>query len=89
MLSLETITTFFASAVLLALAPGPDNIFVLTQGALYGAVSGIAVTLGCDNWPQCETEIARHRGIVSELFESFISDEAGHEKEAVAITGVN
>lgn len=30
----------------MALVPGPDNIFVLTQSALYGARAGIATTFG-------------------------------------------
>ena len=34
------------ASILLALAPGPDNIFVLTQSALYGRSSGIAVVFG-------------------------------------------
>ena len=34
-----------AASVALALAPGPDNIFVLTQSALYGRKAGILVTL--------------------------------------------
>lgn len=42
----ETISLFLAASVALALAPGPDNIFVLTQSALYGRSSGIMVTLG-------------------------------------------
>ncbi len=46
MLSFEIITAFCATALLLALAPGPDNIFVLTQSALYGAKAGIYTTLG-------------------------------------------
>jgi threonine/homoserine/homoserine lactone efflux protein len=46
MLSIETSVTFFLAALLLALAPGPDNIFVLTQSALRGKVAGLAVTLG-------------------------------------------
>lgn len=37
---------FFATALLLALAPGPDNIFVLAQSALYGAKAGIFTTFG-------------------------------------------
>lgn len=37
---------FLASAILLGLAPGPDNIFVLTQSALFGARAGIATTFG-------------------------------------------
>ncbi len=46
MLSVETIITFFTASVLLALAPGPDNIFVLTQSALKGRVAGLVVMLG-------------------------------------------
>ena len=42
----ETLLTFFATSVLLALAPGPDNLFVLTQSALRGKSAGLAVTLG-------------------------------------------
>ncbi len=42
----ETITTFLAASVALALAPGPDNIFVLTQSALHGARAGLLITLG-------------------------------------------
>ncbi len=46
MLPLEIIWAFCATALLLALAPGPDNIFVLTQSALYGVRAGIYTTLG-------------------------------------------
>lgn len=46
MIPLDTLGAFFAASVLLALAPGPDNIFVLTQSALYGKISGLCVTLG-------------------------------------------
>lgn len=46
MIPIETVTTFFMAAVLLALAPGPDNIFVLTQSALRGKMAGLLVTLG-------------------------------------------
>jgi threonine/homoserine/homoserine lactone efflux protein len=42
----ETLAVFFAAAVALALAPGPDNLFVLTQGALHGRVAGWLVTVG-------------------------------------------
>lgn len=42
----ETLLTFFAASVLLALAPGPDNIYVLTQSALRGKTAGFAVTFG-------------------------------------------
>lgn len=46
MILIETITIFLAASVALALAPGPDNIFVLTQSALHGRKAGILVTLG-------------------------------------------
>ena len=43
---LESISAFIVASALLSIAPGPDNIFVLTQSALYGKKSGILVTLG-------------------------------------------
>lgn len=46
MLSAETITAFFIASALLAIAPGPDNLFVLTQSALHGKLSGLMVVLG-------------------------------------------
>ncbi len=46
MIPIETIAIFFAASITLGLAPGPDNIFVLTQSALYGRKAGILVTLG-------------------------------------------
>jgi threonine/homoserine/homoserine lactone efflux protein len=46
MISSETIITFSTASILLALAPGPDNIFVLTQSALRGKRAGIVVMLG-------------------------------------------
>ena len=46
MIPVETLAVFIAASVALAFAPGPDNIFVLTQSALYGRKAGILVTLG-------------------------------------------
>lgn len=46
MLNPETIFAFFLASVLLAITPGPDNVFVLTQSALHGKLSGIVVMLG-------------------------------------------
>ncbi|MTI15727.1 LysE family translocator [Rhodobacteraceae bacterium RKSG542] len=46
MLPFDTALAFFSVSILLALSPGPDNIFVLTQSAMYGRTSGFAVTLG-------------------------------------------
>jgi len=37
---------FFAASVLLALAPGPDNIFVLLHAAMHGRRAGFHVVLG-------------------------------------------
>jgi len=46
MLALETSLSFFGVSTLLALAPGPDNIFVLTQATLYGWRAGLFIVLG-------------------------------------------
>lgn len=46
MLSIETCSAFFMASVLLAIAPGPDNVFVLTQSALHGRLSGLVVMSG-------------------------------------------
>lgn len=37
---------FLGASLLLAIAPGPDNLFVLTQSAVHGARAGITVVLG-------------------------------------------
>jgi threonine/homoserine/homoserine lactone efflux protein len=46
MIPIETLIPFFAASLLLALAPGPDNLFVLTQSALRGKIAGLMVMLG-------------------------------------------
>ena len=46
MLTPDAIMAFFATALLLGIAPGPDNIFVLTQSALFGARAGVVTTMG-------------------------------------------
>lgn len=45
-LSLDTSLTFFGASVLLALAPGPDNVFVLLQSAMHGRRAGLLVVAG-------------------------------------------
>lgn len=45
-MSYEIVVAFGFSALLLSVAPGPDNIFVLTQSAVGGARAGILVVLG-------------------------------------------
>lgn len=46
MLTPEVALSFFGVAILLALAPGPDNLFVLMQSAMWGRRSGLLVVLG-------------------------------------------
>ena len=46
MLDMNTIIMFSLASALLALAPGPDNIFVLTQSMVKGSKAGIIITLG-------------------------------------------
>jgi len=46
MLTLDVALAFFGIAVALALAPGPDNLFVLTQSARSGLRAGLAVIAG-------------------------------------------
>jgi threonine/homoserine/homoserine lactone efflux protein len=43
---IETFLPFIIASALLSIAPGPDNIFVLTQSMLYGKRSGVLITLG-------------------------------------------
>jgi len=46
MIQSDTLMMFFVASILLALAPGPDNIFVVTMAALRGSIAGLIVTLG-------------------------------------------
>jgi threonine/homoserine/homoserine lactone efflux protein len=46
MLSAHIALAFFAASVLLALVPGPDNVFVLLHAAVHGARAGLLVVLG-------------------------------------------
>lgn len=46
MLELQTIVMFVTASTLLALAPGPDILFVLTQSMSKGSRSGIVIALG-------------------------------------------
>ena len=40
------LAVFFSASIILALTPGPDNIFVLTQSAIRGRQTGWVITLG-------------------------------------------
>jgi len=42
----DVLLQFVTASAALAVAPGPDNIFVLTQSAIHGRKAGIIVTLG-------------------------------------------
>ena len=46
LLPLEVLLPFFAAAIAIALAPGPDNLFVLTQSLQHGRAAGWCITLG-------------------------------------------
>lgn len=46
MMGMETLLAFLGVSILLGMAPGPDNIFVLTQSALKGRLAGLVVTFG-------------------------------------------
>ena len=46
LIPLSILVVFFSASILLALAPGPDNIFVLTQSAIRGKLAGWVITLG-------------------------------------------
>ncbi|NYT83277.1 LysE family translocator [Alcaligenaceae bacterium] len=46
MLTVDIALSFFGIAVLLGLSPGPDNLFVLMQSAMWGRASGMFVVLG-------------------------------------------
>ena len=46
MIPVDALLAFALASLLLALAPGPDNLFVLTESALSGPLAGFAVTLG-------------------------------------------
>ena len=46
MLTPDAMMAFFVAALLLGIAPGPDNIFVLTQSAMFGTDAGMVTTMG-------------------------------------------
>jgi threonine/homoserine/homoserine lactone efflux protein len=46
MIPSDSLLIFVLASILLSLAPGPDNIFVLTQSAIYGKKKGVLITLG-------------------------------------------
>lgn len=46
MIPLETTVAFFSVSILLALTPGPDNVFVLLQSAMRGRMAGMLVVFG-------------------------------------------
>jgi len=46
MIESHVLLLFFGSALLLALVPGPDNLFVLAQASQKGRMAGLIITLG-------------------------------------------
>jgi len=47
LLTLPQFTAFLVTAILIALAPGPDNLMVLSLGMARGRAQGVAFGLGC------------------------------------------
>ena len=45
MIPIDILGTYFLACLVLAIVPGPDNIFVLTQSALQGKKAGLLVVL--------------------------------------------
>tara|TARA_R110002096_G_scaffold257381_1_gene450897 strand:+ start:244415 stop:245023 length:609 start_codon:yes stop_codon:yes gene_type:complete len=45
----------FTASLILALVPGPDNLFLLTQAALEGPIAGICLTMGLLTGILCHT----------------------------------
>lgn len=43
---IETLTSFVLATSVLAISPGPDNIFVLTQSLVHGKKYGLAIVFG-------------------------------------------
>lgn len=50
--------SFFTVSLVLAVAPGPDNLFVLAQSSLYGARAGLLVVAGLCTGLCCQTLLA-------------------------------
>ena len=46
LIPINIMAIFFSACILLALSPGPDNIFVLTQSIINGRIAGWIITLG-------------------------------------------
>lgn len=55
MVSTEVLMAIFMASFILALVPGPDNIFLLTQSALEGPIAGVSLTLGLLTGILCHT----------------------------------
>ena len=46
LIPISILAVFFSASIFLALAPGPDNIFVFTQSSIRGRLAGWIITLG-------------------------------------------
>lgn len=55
MVSSDVLIAIFTASFILALVPGPDNIFLLTQSALEGPIAGICLTMGLLTGIMCHT----------------------------------
>ncbi|MBT5074182.1 MAG: LysE family translocator [Kordiimonadaceae bacterium] len=55
MVSTEVLLAIFSTSFILALVPGPDNLFLLSQSALEGPLAGICLMLGLLTGILCHT----------------------------------
>lgn len=55
MVSNEVLIAIFTASFILALVPGPDNLFLLTQSALEGPIAGLSLTMGLLTGIMCHT----------------------------------
>lgn len=46
MIAIETLGLFLLASFFVTLAPGPDNLYVMTQSAINGKLAGLVITLG-------------------------------------------
>jgi len=55
MVSTEVLLAIFTASLILALVPGPDNLFLLTQAALEGPIAGLFLIMGLLTGVLCHT----------------------------------
>lgn len=69
MLSFSALVSFIGASILLTIAPGPDNLFVVAQSVSHGRKAGIATALGLCSGITVHT-MAAALGISAILYQS-------------------